>query len=216
MDAARLEAVKQLYFNSWKRLIADAHESNQYLTAQDADDCVSSLAGKLQHYPLHLKSSEDVFAQWAGNVLAATIFMHGLQRHTEPFARRAIRRVLAQCSDLGLTYRTEFELGTEDEILSNLWLWALTHIDELLREGTAKLTGRIYKRAHFQARAWKSEQLHHKQVHAVIDDLSLLYCEENDDAKTYSIGSVNDWDHDPASLDAMRVTLLNSDDPLAV
>jgi hypothetical protein len=216
MDAARLEAVRKLYFNSWGRLVADAHETNRYLNAQDADDCVSSLAGKLQYYPPHFKLTEDAFARWAGNVLAATVFMHGLQRQTERSVRRAIRRGLAGCGGLGVAYRTEHELGTEDEIVSDTWLWALDHIDELMVPGTAKLTTRMYEQAEYQVRKWKSARTDYKKAHVVLDDLGLLFCtgEDVQRRKTYAVGSVGDWDYEPDSLDAMHVSPLELDQPL--
>jgi hypothetical protein len=160
--AERLRAVNDLYRNNFERLISEALDSNKHLTAFDAHNAASSLAHKLKHYRLMLK--DDDFCRWAANVLEATIFIHALIAETERFVYKAIHNVLANCDGLGVDY------CTADEIASDVWMWALTHIDELRKPGTAKLTTRMSDRARWQARAWKTQQLRDKAKYASLED----------------------------------------------
>jgi hypothetical protein len=171
--AERLRAVKEIYFSMFGRLISEASDSNKNLTANDAYSCVSNLAHKLQYYPDRLKPTDDAFGRWAANVMEASIFICALMTETSPFVYRAILNVLATCDGLGVND------GTKDEIASDTWMWALTHIDELMKPGTsnsadrrpAKLTTRMAERARWAARAWKTQQLRAKGEYAPLDEV---------------------------------------------
>ena len=165
----RQRAVTLLYSTNWDRVRSAALDSNPNLTANDAYECVARLADRLQHYPVNLKLTDDAFCSWAANVLETSVFICALKSETESYVYAAVHRVLAACEELGVNQQTPHELGTADEIASDVWTWALDHIDELMKAGTAKLTTRMYARARWQARAWKTRQLRDRARYAPID-----------------------------------------------
>ena len=165
-------AVTSLFTANWARINDAALESNSHLTAADAYECVSRLADKLADYPGKLM--DDAFCTWAANVLEASVFICALKSETERYVYRAIHRILATCEDLGVNRQTRRELGTADEIASDTWMWALGHIDELRKPGTGRLTTRMYARARWQARQWRTNQLREKSCYASIDDLAAI------------------------------------------
>lgn len=169
--AERLRAIKELYFANFDRLISEALDSNKHLTASDAHSCVSNLAHKLQHYPDRFKLTDDAFCRWAANVLEASIFIFALRNECASVVYKKIIDVLNTCDNLGVND------STKDEIASDVWLWALSHIDELRKPGTAKsptrrpakLTTRMSARARWTARAWKTAQLRAKAEYAPLN-----------------------------------------------
>jgi hypothetical protein len=171
--AERLRAVQEIYFSNFGRLTTEALDSNKHLTATDAYSVVSNLAQKLQHYPDRHKLTDDAFCRWAMNVMEASIFICALITEAKPFVYRAILKVLVVCDDLGVND------GTKDEIASDVWMWALHHIDELMKPGTsnsadrrpAKLTTRMSELARWQARQWRTNQLRAKAEYAPLDDV---------------------------------------------
>jgi hypothetical protein len=163
-NSERAVKVKQLYANNWARIIEACHESNSNLQASDAYDCVSRLEDKLQYYPAKL--SDDAFCEWAANVLAASVFICALRSECEPHVYRAILTVFATCDGLGV------DDGAADEIASDVWMWALAHADDLMKPSPtgARLTTRIYGRARWAARSWKTMRLREKSRYASLDD----------------------------------------------
>jgi hypothetical protein len=196
--AERQRAVNELYFTNFGRLIFEALDSNKHLTQPDAHECVSRLAGKLQIYPDRLKLTDDAFCRWAANALEAAVFVCALRNESEPFVYKAIHNVLAMCDGLGVHYRTMHELGTADEIASDVWLWMLTHVDELRTPGSAKLTTRMFERARWTARQWKTRQLRDRAKYAPLDAAERIEDDGRPKLRPIILGPGDEFAYDPA------------------
>jgi hypothetical protein len=229
--AERHAAVVAAYTKYWSRLIEDAHDAASKnesgpltLSPDDAYRVVERLAPMLHNYPSHLKLTEKVFVKWARACLSSTVFIQGLIRQCEPAVRKAVRIFLAQeCGGLGVVYKGRERLsskadegdedsngetlGTEDEIVIDVWIWALSNLKKIMKPGTAPLPVRLAGQAEFQCRAWKSRAVKEKarSLLRYDGDLDLLYpIGIANGVLCYGIGS----------FDNARATCLESTQPL--
>jgi hypothetical protein len=218
--AERHAAVVAAYTKYWSRLIEDAHDAASKnesgpltLSPDDSYRVVERLAPMLCNYPAHFKLTEKVFVRWARESLSATTFIQGLIRECEPAVRKAIRVFLAtQCGGLGVTYKGRERLsakadegdedgetlGTEDEIVIDVWIWALSNLKKIMKPGTAPLPVRMAAQAGFQAKKWKSRAVKEKarSLLRYDGDLDLLYpIGMTNGVLCYGIGS---FDHSKA------------------
>lgn len=192
----RNQAVKQLYFKNQGRITDAALASNEDLTAVEAEQCISGLADKLQLYPQRWKLTDGAFCRWAANVLESAIEFRILSRRRETqiatihrdckeTVHRAIRKTLAQCTNLGVNHRSKGDgdafttAGTEDEIASDTWVWVMKHIDELMERGTASIKTRLYAQAVWQARAWQQTQTRERAKRSAFDSFEQIGTEQN-------------------------------------
>jgi hypothetical protein len=74
---------------------------------------------------------------------------------------------------------------TVQDIADNVWLWAVENPNELFTPGTAKISTRLYEKAYWQARAWKTAALRAQQKFISLDALE-------ETAKKHSVTSLSD------------------------
>lgn len=146
-------AVDQICFQSYTA-ITKAAMLNPWVTPRDAHHIFNGIAEHFERYSG--ECSPGPFLVWAMEMIEPATFILGLRNECRQAVRTAIGTVLARCLDLGITP------WTVDEIESDLWLWALQHLDDLQTPGRASLKTRLCKRATLQARAWKTTQLRHR------------------------------------------------------
>lgn len=163
--AERARAVEKLYFSVWG-IVREAALTNPHITETDAHQIVTAVVNQLPTYAGPI--DEAAFLDWTSEIIKPAIAFAAIRRQCEPYVRGAIRKVLALCADLGVNH------GTEDEIASETWVWALRRLDDLLIPGTAKISTRLFARARLDALAWRQRQIRAKNRFAVVTNISDL------------------------------------------
>lgn len=78
------------------------------------------------------------------------------QSDAKRFIYAGIWKVLNTATDL-------VDDRTAQDIADNVWMWAVENLNELLTPGTATISTRLYEKAYWQARAWKTSKLRAQQ-----------------------------------------------------
>jgi len=146
---AKERELRNLYFASFG-FITDAALDDKRLTQEDAKFITDGVAQHLSRYDGAL--TEDGFERWVLDIIKPAVAFYGLKRECGPYVRAAIRRKLGY-SDQFDDYR-----AVAEELESEVWIWALLHLEELAIPGTASLRTRLYKRAQWMVRAYLKKQ----------------------------------------------------------
>ncbi len=141
-------AVEALYTASFGHL-TDIALSNEHVTPEDAYDVLRGLAKHLNNYSGPLE--QEAFIQWAEDIIAPAVFLHGLIRQCRKPVRFALRRTLCDAYD--------DQPEVVNELEGEVWLWAMANLEALQTPGTAALSSRLFARACWTARAWNKKQL---------------------------------------------------------
>jgi hypothetical protein len=83
------------------------------------------------------------------------IFLLCLHADCKPFVRSAIWKTIKHVEEPS-RYDDDPELV--QELVQDVWVWAIENLDELMIPGTAKLTTRLYEAAYYIALAWRKKQ----------------------------------------------------------
>lgn len=151
----RTEAVRQLYAKTFSNLINTSIDAGA--NQLQANRLVASLAEQLANYG-GPADDQHCFLQWAASILAPASAAFVIIEQNRGIIESAFTRVLATCPDFASR-----EPGHRSELYSDLLVWIIEHLSELLKPGTAKLSTRIYAAARFTAMSWRKIRIRHGQ-----------------------------------------------------
>jgi hypothetical protein len=145
-------------FNEIRDLIA----SDTRLTRQDVGFILTDITGKLPEYTGDATSWG--FVAWCEAVAFPLREFYSMKRVHASAVRGGILHITNGCSDLGVDY------GTARELENIAWQKVYAKIDGFLEEGTAKLKNRLFSMGKWQAMAWRSERLRHRERFVTLED----------------------------------------------
>lgn len=174
-DIPPSNTVENLFLQAYPELVEAGHRVVPALSADGVDTLLRAVARLLGRYdgPCEVAA----FKSWAltiinpgAQLLQALNTLKG--EHVE-VVRRAIRSVLAGCSDLGA------DNGTVSEIESTTWVRILMGLDRWLTQpysdtpgcAPAQLATRLYSYARLQAMGWRTGRLRYRAKHISQDVL---------------------------------------------
>lgn len=152
---SRAELVHGLYTGCFQNLLNSTTTRN--LNRDSARRLVEGLEPHLASFDGPV-DDPYAFLLWANAILtpASTAFV--LIEQNRKMIESAFSRVLASCPDF-----CSREPNHRSEIYSDLLLWIIDHLPELLKPGTAKLSTRLYAAARFAALTWRKARIRHRQ-----------------------------------------------------
>src|SRR5579859_7841461 len=127
----RQEQVARLYQRNYSSIVDAAHE-DRLLLPDDAEAIVGTVASYLQRYDGPLANGP--FVSWCRDIVRNAAKFYRIKRDAGDSVVRGIRSVLYKSADL----RDVFGFSKDDRldpchaIESDVWLWVLEHLNELL------------------------------------------------------------------------------------
>jgi hypothetical protein len=153
----RRKALEKLYVANYAaiREIASAEPS---LLIQDIERLAESVAEHLDEYSG--PDDPDLFLDWAASIVqpaaASVAAFYAMHTAHSRIVYKGIWSVLQGCSDLGA------DESVAEELAQSVWIRIHSELPEWTRPGTAKLSTRLYSRARFAARRWKTDRLRNR------------------------------------------------------
>jgi hypothetical protein len=149
-------------FTANMRHISDTILGDTRLTREDVSHILDDVARRLPDYQGEV--TVQGFPAWCESVAFPLREWFAMKREHASAVRGGILHITNGCSDLGVDY------GTVRELENQAWLKIFLQIDGFLAEGTAKLKNRLFAMGRWQAMAWRSERLRHRERFMTLED----------------------------------------------
>jgi hypothetical protein len=150
-------AVEILFSNNYGQIM-DAALSDRRLLVADAERITQSVANHLCEYQGELNN--EAFMEWATAAIGPAVhrlqFFYELHQECRKSVLSGIWSILGNNLDLKDHTDTAFIL---EQIENDTWAWALLHLDDLMVQGSAKLSTRLYAQGKFHALTWRKTRL---------------------------------------------------------
>lgn len=163
----RKAAVERLCLQSYKAITA-ACLSDERLVQDDASLIFGDLERASDRYTGELTT--EAFQQWALEATKPLREFYAMRREHRRAVYAGAWSVIRSAVDLG------FDENTIPEIEADTWDWVLFGTDSPLIPGSGKgkISTRLYGKARWIARAWKTRQLRAKEKHIGLDEAERL------------------------------------------
>lgn len=164
---ARKAAVERLCLQSYKGITA-ACLADERLTQEDASLIFGDLERASDRYTGELTA--DAFQQWATEAIKPLVAFYALRREHWRAVYKGAWSIVHNATDLG------YDENTIPDIASDVWQWVLLGADSPLIPGSGKgkISTRLYGKARWAARSWKTRQLRAKEKHIGADEAERL------------------------------------------
>ena len=142
--------------------ITDHIIANRVLNYTDAILLFEDLSKFLPTYTGELNDTD--FLAWAFEVLSPGIFLHRLKKEHRLIVLKAFHTIVDGCPDFK-------DDRTFKDLEDDMWIWCFENLDSLREPGKAKLSTRLYDRARWIARAWKTNKVRARQRFVTLEEL---------------------------------------------
>lgn len=168
----RKAAIEQLCLQSYEAITA-ACLADERLVQDDASLIFGDLEKASDRYTGELTT--DAFQQWALEATKPLREFYAMRREHWRVVYAGAWSVIRNATDLG------FDETVIPEIEADTWNWVLLGSDSPLLPGSGKgkISTRLYGKARWIARAWKTRQLRAKTKHVGIDEAVRLETADN-------------------------------------
>lgn len=168
----RKAAVEQLYLTNYKTIIA-ACLVDEEIIPDDACLIFGDLETSLDRYTGEL--TPDAFLEWALEAIKPLVAFYAMRREHGRAVYAGAWSIVRSAIDLG------FDETTIPDIEADVWRWVLFGTDSPLipNSGKGKVSTRLYGKARWLARAWKTRQLRAKEKHVGVDEAVQLETADN-------------------------------------
>jgi hypothetical protein len=194
---SKKQVLQDLFARNYQ-FILDAALANRDILAPDAERIVDDLAKDLHGY--HGKLLDRPFLTWATKIVKKETQriaqFYEMRTKYELFVFEGIWRVLRTARDLADYAGPDGDTETARDIADEVWLWAFEKLDSLLSpDNTAKPSTRLFVKAYWIARAWKTRRLRERrrfpnvEVEHVGTDLQGGYIVEPDFHELEAVGA---------------------------
>ena len=168
----RKAAIEQLCLKCYKAITV-ACLADERLTPDDASLIFGDLETSVASYAGEL--NKDAFQQWALKAIKPLAEFYSMRREHWRAVYKGAWSIIRNATDLG------FDEDTIRDIESDVWQWVLFSPDSPLipNSGEGKISTRLYGKARWLARAWKTSRLRSKTKHIGIDEAERLETADN-------------------------------------
>lgn len=162
------ECLEQLYQGSYGAII-DLALSDKRLLPQDGERIAQSIAAHLDSYDGLLEP--EPFQAWASEIAKPAVarlsrFLEIREQHDKTVLK-AVWSVVGGATDLS---DYDNPTRTARDLADEVWLWVFENLEDIDNEGQAKLSTRLYSKARWLARAWKTSRLRRRGRLKALDD----------------------------------------------
>jgi hypothetical protein len=158
----QLAAVEQLFEVNYQLLHDLVLSGSVHLYAADAERIMQALANRLTEYSGPVQ--DEPFLNWAKSIVITAADrlerFCGMHKKCRNSVLSGIWSVLGKSLDL--KDHTEIRVVIE-WIESNVWVWVLEHLDDLLQPGAAALSTRLYAQGKYHALTWRKNRLRDRE-----------------------------------------------------